>query len=87
MCFALHLLFECGILCLLWKNAGAVCAERIQKFDNKLYARFGGKLFDDYHAPASRVLPGFRPDGKLRMLLQLEGIERRSSSSSAPRTL
>lgn len=43
--------------------------ERINKFDNKLYLEFGGKLFDDYHA--SRVLPGFAPDSKLQMLLQL----------------
>ena len=43
--------------------------ERISKFDNKLYLEFGGKLFDDYHA--SRVLPGFEPDSKLRMLMQL----------------
>ena len=43
--------------------------ERISKFDNKLYLEFGGKLFDDYHA--SRVLPGFAPDSKLRMLMQL----------------
>ncbi|MBE5956916.1 MAG: DUF1846 domain-containing protein [Lachnospiraceae bacterium] len=44
--------------------------ERISRFDNKLYLEFGGKLFDDYHA--SRVLPGFEPDSKLRMLLQLK---------------
>lgn len=44
--------------------------ERIMKFDNKLYLEFGGKLFDDYHA--SRVLPGFQPDSKLNMLLQLK---------------
>ena len=44
--------------------------ERIKKFDNKLYLEFGGKLFDDYHA--SRVLPGFQPDYKLKMLLQLK---------------
>ena len=44
--------------------------ERIQKFDNKLYLEFGGKLFDDYHA--SRVLPGFEPDSKIRMLQQLQ---------------
>ena len=44
--------------------------ERIKKFDNKLYLEFGGKLFDDYHA--SRVLPGFMPDSKLRMLLELK---------------
>ena len=43
--------------------------ERIAKFDNKLYLEFGGKLYDDYHA--SRVLPGFEPDSKLRMLMQL----------------
>ena len=40
--------------------------ERINQFDNKLYLEFGGKLFDDYHA--SRVLPGFQPDSKLRLL-------------------
>ncbi len=44
--------------------------ERIAQFDNKLYLEFGGKLFDDYHA--SRVLPGFEPDSKLQMLLQLK---------------
>ena len=44
--------------------------ERIAQFDNKLYMEFGGKLFDDYHA--SRVLPGFQPDSKLHMLLQLK---------------
>lgn len=44
--------------------------ERIKKFDNKLYLEFGGKLFDDYHA--SRVLPGFMPDSKLKMLLELK---------------
>ena len=43
--------------------------ERISHFDNKLYLEFGGKLYDDYHA--SRVLPGFAPDSKLRMLRQL----------------
>lgn len=43
--------------------------ERISKFGNKLYLEFGGKLFDDFHA--SRVLPGFEPDSKLRMLMQL----------------
>ena len=43
--------------------------ERISKFGDKLYLEFGGKLFDDYHA--SRVLPGFEPDSKLRMLMQL----------------
>ena len=44
--------------------------ERIAHFDNKLYLEFGGKLFDDYHA--SRVLPGFEPDSKLKMLSQLK---------------
>ena len=43
--------------------------ERIAKFGDKLYLEFGGKLFDDFHA--SRVLPGFAPDSKLRMLMQL----------------
>lgn len=43
--------------------------QRINQFDNKLYLEFGGKLFDDYHA--SRVLPGFQPDSKLRMLKEL----------------
>ena len=44
--------------------------ERLAQFGGKLYLEFGGKLFDDYHA--SRVLPGFQPDSKLRMLLQLK---------------
>ncbi len=44
--------------------------KRITQFDNKLYLEFGGKLFDDYHA--SRVLPGFMPDSKLKMLLLLK---------------
>lgn len=44
--------------------------ERIAQFGGKLYLEFGGKLFDDYHA--SRVLPGFEPDSKLKMLLQLK---------------
>lgn len=43
--------------------------KRINQFGDKLYLEFGGKLFDDYHA--SRVLPGFEPDSKLRMLMQL----------------
>ena len=54
-------------------------AEQIRKrraqFGDKLYLEFGGKLFDDYHA--ARVLPGFQPDSKLRMLSTL-----RSSWSS-----
>ena len=44
--------------------------ERIAAFGDKLYMEFGGKLFDDYHA--SRVLPGFEPDSKLQMLMQLK---------------
>ena len=44
--------------------------ERISEFGGKLYLEFGGKLFDDFHA--SRVLPGFEPDSKLQMLLQLK---------------
>ncbi len=44
--------------------------ERISNFGGKLYLEFGGKLFDDYHA--SRVLPGFKPDSKLQMLLELK---------------
>ena len=44
--------------------------ERISNFGGKLYMEFGGKLFDDYHA--SRVLPGFAPDSKIRMLTQLK---------------
>lgn len=44
--------------------------QRIEQFGNKLYLEFGGKLFDDFHA--SRVLPGFKPDSKLQMLLQLK---------------
>ena len=47
---------------------------RIAQFGGKLYLEFGGKLFDDYHA--SRVLPGFAPDSKIRMLQQLrEDVE------------
>ena len=44
--------------------------DRIEQFGGKLYLEFGGKLFDDYHA--SRVLPGFKPDSKLQMLLALK---------------
>lgn len=51
------------------KMQSAHIRERIDQFDNKLYLEFGGKLFDDYHA--SRVLPGFQPDSKLRMLKEL----------------
>ncbi len=44
--------------------------ERISGFGGKLYLEFGGKLFDDYHA--SRVLPGFKPDSKIKMLLNMK---------------
>ena len=44
--------------------------ERIAKFGGKLYLEFGGKLFDDHHA--SRVLPGFAPDSKIKMLTELK---------------
>ncbi|MDD3797368.1 MAG: DUF1846 domain-containing protein, partial [Lachnospiraceae bacterium] len=46
--------------------------ERIAQFGDKLYLEFGGKLFDDFHA--ARVLPGFAPDSKLQMLLQLSDM-------------
>lgn len=46
--------------------------KRIGQFGDKLYLEFGGKLFDDYHA--SRVLPGFQPDSKLQMLMQLTDV-------------
>ncbi len=44
--------------------------DRIDMFGGKLYMEFGGKLFDDFHA--SRVLPGFKPDSKVKMLLELK---------------
>ncbi|MCQ2537340.1 MAG: DUF1846 domain-containing protein [Lachnospiraceae bacterium] len=44
--------------------------ERINSFGGKLYLEFGGKLFDDYHA--SRVLPGFKPDSKIKMLVEMK---------------
>ena len=43
--------------------------DRIDMFGGKLYLEFGGKLFDDFHA--ARVLPGFAPDSKIRMLVEL----------------
>ncbi len=52
------------------KTQSAHIRERIAQFGGKLYLEFGGKLYDDNHA--SRVLPGFQPDSKLRMLLQLK---------------
>ena len=53
----------------IWPCSPIDIRERISQFGDKLYLEFGGKLFDDYHA--SRVLPGFEPDSKLRMLMQL----------------
>lgn len=52
------------------ETQSAYIKERISQFDNKLYLEFGGKLFDDEHA--ARVLPGFKPDSKLQMLLKLK---------------
>ena len=52
------------------KLQSAHIMERINKFGDKLYLEFGGKLYDDFHA--SRVLPGFAPDSKLKMLMQLK---------------
>ena len=52
------------------QSQSAHIRDRIAKFGGKLYLEFGGKLYDDNHA--SRVLPGFQPDSKLRMLLQLK---------------
>ena len=51
------------------KTQSSHIEERIAQFGNKLYLELGGKLFDDHHA--SRVLPGFQPDSKLRMLSRL----------------
>ncbi len=51
------------------KKQSEMIAKRINDFGGKLYLEFGGKLFDDYHA--SRVLPGFAPDIKLKMLLNM----------------
>ena len=52
------------------KSQSAHIRSRIEQFGGKLYLEFGGKLYDDNHA--ARVLPGFQPDSKLRMLLQLK---------------
>ncbi len=52
------------------KLQSAKIKERIAQFGGKLYLEFGGKLFDDHHA--SRVLPGFEPDSKIRMLAELK---------------
>ena len=52
------------------RTQSAHIQERIGQFGGKLYLEFGGKLYDDNHA--ARVLPGFQPDSKLQMLLQLK---------------
>ena len=52
------------------ETQSAKILERVNMFGDKLYLEFGGKLFDDYHA--SRVLPGFEPDSKIRMLEKLK---------------
>ncbi len=52
------------------KTQSACIKERIQQFGGKLYLEFGGKLYDDNHA--ARVLPGFQPDSKLQMLIELK---------------
>ncbi len=52
------------------KTQSAHIRQRIDQFGGKLYLEFGGKLYDDFHA--SRVLPGFQPDSKLRMLLAIK---------------
>ena len=54
------------------QSQSAHIQERIVQFGGKLYLEFGGKLYDDNHA--ARVLPGFQPDSKLRMLLQLKDM-------------
>lgn len=56
---------------------------RREQFGDKLYIEFGGKLFDDYHA--SRVLPGFQPDSKIRMLASIRD-EVEIVVASAPET-
>ncbi len=54
------------------KSQSEEISKRIEKFGGKLYLEFGGKLLDDFHA--ARVLPGFEPDAKLRMLKNLSDI-------------
>ena len=58
--------------------------DRIAQFGGKLYLEFGGKLFDDYHA--SRVLPGFEPDSKVKMLLEMKDEAEISSATSGAAT-
>ena len=52
------------------KEQASAILERVEMFNNKLYLEFGGKLLFDYHA--SRVLPGFDPNVKMRLLTQLK---------------
>jgi uncharacterized protein (UPF0371 family) len=52
------------------KEQTAAILDRVKKFDNKLYLEFGGKLCFDYHA--ARVLPGYDPNVKIRLLQQLK---------------
>lgn len=64
-------MFEIGFDCAKYLQMQSEhILERIKKFDNKLYLEFGGKLFDDYHA--SRVLPGFAPDSKIKLLSEMK---------------
>jgi uncharacterized protein (UPF0371 family) len=56
--------------------------ERIERFDNKLYLEFGGKLFEDYHA--ARVLPGYNANNKIELLLELKDITEIILTISAP---
>ena len=64
-------MYKCGYDNDLYiQTQSAHIRQRIEQFGGKLYLEFGGKLYDDYHA--SRVLPGFQPDSKLRMLLQMK---------------
>ena len=55
------------------KLQSAKIMERVKRFDNKLYIESGGKLFDDMHA--SRVLPGFQPDIKVKMLMEMKDFQ------------
>ena len=56
--------------------------ERIERFDNKLYLEFGGKLFDDFHA--ARVLPGFDANAKIKLLMELKDVTEIIFAISAP---
>ena len=59
----------------IWRHVDKIYSrERIERFDNKLYLEFGGKLFDDFHA--ARVLPGFDANAKIKLLMEPEGYYR-----------